>query len=136
MGVSVSNIGKSGETQTDDKGAFRLDVNSLNDSLRFSFIGFSPLRVAINGRTTVNVTLQDDATDLDEVVVVGYGTQRKGQLTASVDVISSKQLADRPATNVADLIKGASPNVNIGMGMRGGEPGAASSWNIRGVGKL
>ncbi len=136
MGVSVSNIGSSGETQTDDKGAFRLDVNSLNDSLRFSFIGFSPLRVGINGRTTVNVTLQDDATDLDEVVVVGYGTQRKGQLTASVDVISSKQLADRPATNVADLIKGASPNVNIGMGMRGGEPGATSSWNIRGVGSI
>lgn len=136
MGVSVANIGSSGETQTDDKGAFRLEVNSLNDSLSFSFVGFTKLRTAINGRTTVNVTLLDDATDLDEVVVVGYGTQRKGQLTASVDVISNKQLADRPATNVADLIKGASPNVNIGMGMRGGEPGAASSWNIRGAGSI
>lgn len=82
------------------------------------------------------VSLADASTDLDEVVVVGYGTQKKGQLTASVDVISGDRLKDRPANNIGDLLKGASPNMNINMGMRGGEPGATSTWNIRGVGSL
>ncbi|MVZ60706.1 SusC/RagA family TonB-linked outer membrane protein [Sphingobacterium humi] len=136
MGVSVSAIAGKTDTQTDANGAYKLNVASLTDSLRFSFIGFTMQRIAINGRSTVNITMQDDATGLDEVVVVGYGTQKKGQLTASVDVISGDRLKDRPATSVADLIKGTSPNVNVNMGMRGGEPGSGSSLNIRGVGSL
>ncbi|QBQ42633.1 TonB-dependent receptor [Sphingobacterium psychroaquaticum] len=136
VGVSVSLIGGGEETQTDTKGSFRLEVSSLHDSLRFSFVGYVPKRVGIGGRSVVPVSLADASTDLDEVVVVGYGTQKKGQLTASVDVISGDRLKDRPANNIGDLLKGASPNMNINMGMRGGEPGATSTWNIRGVGSL
>lgn len=135
-GVSVSVIPVGAEMQTDAKGFFKLEAIALSDSLRFSFIGYQPKRIAINGKTDLKVLLQDASTDLDEVVVVGYGTQKKGQLTASIDVISGDQLKDRPANNVADLLKGASPNMNINMGMRGGEPGAASAMNIRGVGSL
>src|SRR5690606_25452995 len=91
--------------------------------------------VTVGSQSQINVTMEP-ASDLEEVVVVGYGTQKKVNLTGSVDVINSETLADRPATNVADLIKGASPNTNITMNMRGGEPGATSTWNIRGVGSI
>ncbi|HIY76963.1 MAG TPA: carboxypeptidase-like regulatory domain-containing protein, partial [Candidatus Sphingobacterium stercorigallinarum] len=130
-GVSVSVIGSKAETQTDAEGAFEIAVGSLQDSLTFSSIAHVTQRIGLGGDSRVEVVLEDGANDLDEVVVVGYGTQRKGSLTGSVDVITADQLQDRPANNVADLIKGASPNMNIDMGMRGGEPGAASGWNIR-----
>ncbi|WP_270087472.1 SusC/RagA family TonB-linked outer membrane protein [Sphingobacterium sp. SYP-B4668] len=135
-GVSVGVRGNDTKTQTDSKGAFRIEVSALTDTLQFSSVGFSTYLAALDGKREIQVVLNDASRDLEEVVVVGYGTQKKGNLTASIDVISGDRLKDRPANNVADLIKGASPNVNIEMGMRGGEPGAASGWNIRGVGSI
>src|SRR5690606_8382852 len=84
----------------------------------------------------INVCLVEDSKSLVEVVVVGYGTQKKVNLTEYVDVISAEQLENRPASKVADLLKGTSPNLNISMNSRGGEPGAASNFNIRGVGSI
>src|SRR5690606_13640170 len=71
--------------------------------------------------------------DLEDVVVVGYGTQKKGNLTGSIDVVSGERLANRPANTVADLIKGVSPYLNIGMNMRGVESVAVSTWNLLGI---
>ncbi|MGO1650298.1 MAG: TonB-dependent receptor plug domain-containing protein, partial [Sphingobacterium sp.] len=135
-GVSVSVIGSKAETQTNAQGLFEIEVASLQDSLEFSSVAHITQTVHLQGGSSVEVVLEDGANDLDEVVVVGYGTQRKGSLTGSVDVITADQLQDRPANNVGDLIKGASPNMNIDMGMRGGEPGSTSTWNIRGVGSI
>ncbi len=135
-GVTVSVVGSKSNAQTDKLGDFKIEVNSLNETLQFTFVGYASKEVSLSGRSHVTVILDETAESLDEVVVVGYGTQKKSNLTASVDVISSAQLKDRPANNVADLIKGASPNVNVNMGMRGGEPGAASAMNIRGVGSI
>ncbi|MFD2556357.1 SusC/RagA family TonB-linked outer membrane protein [Sphingobacterium tabacisoli] len=135
-GVTVSVVGSKSNAQTDKLGDFKIEVNSLNETLQFTFVGYASKEVSLSGRSHIAVILDDTAESLDEVVVVGYGTQKKSNLTASVDVISSAQLKDRPANNVADLIKGASPNVNVNMGMRGGEPGAASAMNIRGVGSI
>ena len=67
---------------------------------------------------------------------MGYGTQKKTNLTGAVDVISGEQLANRSAAKVADLLKGTSPNLQITMDLHGGEPGAESSWNVRGLGYL
>lgn len=135
-GANIVVKGTINGTQSDFDGNFTLNDVGEDAILVFSYIGFKSQEVAVNGRTTINVTMSEDAEGLDEVVVVGYGTQKKENLTGSVDVISSDRLKDRAANNVADLIKGASPNLNISMNMRGGEPGTSSNWNIRGIGSL
>ena len=137
-GASIKLVGTNSQTESNANGYFELTVNSLSStaSISVSYVGFKSQVVSIGSSRDVNVVLEDDSSELDEVVVVGYGTQKKENLTGSVDVISSKALADRPANNVADLIKGASPNMNISMGMRGGEPGAGAKWNLRGVGSI
>ncbi|MBC9797232.1 SusC/RagA family TonB-linked outer membrane protein [Sinomicrobium weinanense] len=135
-GANIVVKGTTNGTQSDLDGNFTLEDVEEDAVLVFSYIGFKSQEVAVNGRNTINVTLAEDAEGLDEVVVVGYGTQKKENLTGSVDVISGDRLKDRAANNVADLVKGASPNLNISMNMRGGEPGTASNWNIRGMGSL
>ncbi|GAB3666292.1 TonB-dependent receptor [Echinicola sediminis] len=135
-GANIVIKGTTTGTQTDLNGNYTLEDVDGDATLVFSYIGFKSKEVIINGRVTINVTLEEDSEGLDEVVVIGYGTQKKENLTGSVDVIAGDRLKDRAANNVADLIKGASPNLNISMNMRGGEPGTASNWNIRGMGSL
>src|SRR5690606_4575274 len=131
VSVKGTNMG----TATDLDGGYRLTVPE-GAILVFSFIGFETLEMPIGGNRVVDVVLREDMASLDEVVVVGYGTQKKMTLTGSVDAISGDEIRNRPAVNMGDLMKGASPNLNITMGMRGGEPGSTSSWNIRGLGSI
>jgi len=135
-GVSVKAKGTTLGTVTNANGNYQLSVPDQAKILVFSFIGFASQELSIGNSSLLNVTLLEEASSLDEVVVVGYGTQKKVNLTGAVDVISGDRLENRPANNVADLIKGTSPNLNITMNMRGGEPGAVSSWNIRGMGSI
>ncbi|MCI0920124.1 SusC/RagA family TonB-linked outer membrane protein [Sphingobacterium rhinopitheci] len=137
-GASIKLLGTKYQTESNTDGFFELDVATLpaNAKIAVSYVGFKNQSVPVKANQAINVILDEDSSELDEVVVVGYGTQKKENLTGSVDVLSGKALADRPANNIADLIKGASPNMNISMGMRGGEPGAKSSWNLRGVGSI
>lgn len=134
-GVTVSVQGTAIGTATDLDGAYQLTVPE-GAVLVFSFIGFETLEVPVGTNRVIDIVLREDLTSLDEVVVVGYGTQKKMTLTGSVDAISGDEIRNRPAVNMGDLMKGASPNLNISMGMRGGEPGATSSWNIRGLGSI
>src|SRR5690606_31161522 len=134
IGVTVAVKGTTTGVTTDGDGNYALSVPA-GAELEFSYVGYTTQTISVGSQSQINVTMEP-ASDLEEVVVVGYGTQKKGNLTASVDVISGEALADRPATNVADLIKGASPNMNVTMNMRGGEPGSVSSLNIRGVGSI
>lgn len=135
-GVSIRVKGSNQGTSTNGGGRYVVSVKDRNSVLVFSFVGFQSQEVPVGSSNTINVVLKEDAGDLEEVVVVGYGTQKKINLTGSVDVVSGDVLADRPAATVADLLKGASPNMNITMNLRGGEPGAVSSWNIRGIGSI
>src|SRR5690606_31616784 len=121
IGVTVAVKGTTTGITTDGDGNYALSVPT-GAELEFSYVGYTTQTVTVGSQSQINVTMEP-ASDLEEVVVVGYGTQKKVNLTGSVDVINSETLADRPATNVADLIKGASPNTNITMNMRGGEPG-------------
>lgn len=132
--ISPANI----KSSTDGNGRFTVNVNNLTSGsqLIVSGVGYIEQRINISSKRDFQITLVSEESSLEEVVVVGYGTQKKVNLTGSVDVVSGEALANRPATNISDLIKGTSPNMNINMGMRGGEPGAASSWNIRGVGSI
>lgn len=137
-GATVTLLRTQKSESTDEKGVFRLAAVDLNasDVLVVSYIGYVTQQLPVGSQSSFDIVLESDKSTLDEVVVVGYGTQKRAHMTAAVDVVSGDALANRPSANVSDLIKGASPNMNIKMGMRGGEPGSASSWNIRGVGSL
>lgn len=129
VGVTVTMNGK--VVQTDGQGRFEID-GSIRGTISFSFLGYKLLEIPAT-RGVMEVFLETQASDLEEVVIVGYGTQKKGNLTGAIDVVSGDRLANRPANTVADLIKGVSPNLNISMNMRGGEPGSVSTWNLRGI---
>ncbi len=136
QGVSVSVKNSSLGAYTDGNGSFQLTIPKAGETLVFTIVGFKPKEVVVSGNTTLNITLEEDLLDLDEVVVVGYGTQKKSNLTGAIDVVDGEMLANRPAPNVAMLVQGASPNTNIVLNNMGGEPGASQRWNIRGVGSI
>lgn len=135
-GVSVVVKGTTTGTISDANGNYSLSNVPTNATLQFSFVGMKKEEVKIEGKTTVNIKLVEDAIGIEEVVAVGYGTQKKVNLTGSVDVVSNEALAGRSAPNVSQLIQGTSPNLNISMTNLGGEPGATSNWNIRGIGSI
>jgi TonB-linked SusC/RagA family outer membrane protein len=135
-GVNILIKGTQKGTVTGSDGSYELGVPEEASRLVFTFVGYINQEVEITAQGLLNIQMQPDEKALEELVVIGYGTQKKINLTGAVDVVSGERLANRPANTVADLIKGTSPNLNITMGMRGGEPGASSSWNIRGVGSI
>lgn len=135
IGANVVEKGTTNGTVTDLDGKFTLAVQD-NAVLLVSYIGYITQEIPVKGNRQLNITLQEDSKSLDEVVVVGYGTQKKVNLTGSVDVITEEVLANRSAPTMSQLIQGASPNLNISMNSLGGEPGAARTWNIRGTGSL
>ncbi len=135
-GVSIRVKGSNLGAVTDEKGAYTLNVTDENAILIFSYIGFIPQEVAISGRQRLPIILVEDMSKLNEIVVVGYGTQKKVNLTGAVDVISGEVLENRASSNVGSLLQGVSPNLNISVTNGGGEPGAPTTFNIRGIGSL
>ncbi|HAZ04551.1 MAG: SusC/RagA family TonB-linked outer membrane protein [Bacteroidetes bacterium GWF2_42_66] len=135
-GVTVVVKGTTNGTITDFDGKYTLASVPGDATLVFSFVGMRSQENSASGKTTVNVQLEEETIGIEEVVAVGYGTQKKINLTGSVDVVSGEVLTNRSAPNVSSLIQGTSPNLNISMTNLGGEPGAASSWNIRGIGSI
>src|SRR5690554_4091273 len=113
IGVNVVEVGTSNGTVTDIDGKFILDVSETDALLQLTYIGYETLQVEIAGRSHVTITMQESTSQLNEVVVVGYGTQKKVNLTGSVDAISGDEIKNRSAVNIGDLVKGASPNLNI-----------------------
>lgn len=96
-------------TTTDAQGQYAIEVLSSDDVLVFSFLGYKTAEVAVRGRKTLNVQLEEDATLVDEVVVVGYGTQKRQFLVGSVSQVSSKELLKAPMTNVSNMMTGKLP---------------------------
>ncbi|WP_346086176.1 TonB-dependent receptor [Sphingobacterium ginsenosidimutans] len=133
-GVTVSVEGHTTlSTKTDANGQFKLRVPE-NAVLVFQYMGYTTERVQIGSQRTVNVTLQASNSQLDEVVVVGYGTQRKVNLTGAVDMISSKQLESRPIANLGAGLQGLIPNLNITTS--NGRASTNPEFNVRGFTSL
>lgn len=130
-GVSVHVKGApSRGTQTNERGAFSLVVPN-NAVLVVSYMGFQRQEITLNtGQTTVSVQLQEEDATLDEVVVVGYGTQRKSDLTGSVSSVSSEKIAAFPVAGTAQALQGRAPGVSVSS--INGEPGRAPRVRIRG----
>ncbi|MEA5129644.1 MAG: TonB-dependent receptor [Proteiniphilum sp.] len=122
-------------TVTDIEGNYILSNIPVNAILQFSYVGMVTQSVPVNGRTTINIVLESDTEVLEEVVVVGYGTQKKVNLTGAVESVSGSVLENRPITNIGQGLQGVVPNLNISMN-NGGAPGASSNFNIRGTTSL
>lgn len=128
-GASVSVKGTSNSTQTDFDGNFT--INAKSDAvLVFSFIGLKTKEVAVAGKTTLNVVMQQDQQELKEVVVIGYGSVKKKDATGAVDQLSSKSFDNISSTSPAELLRGKVSGVQVTSAS--GEPGAAASIRIRG----
>lgn len=133
IGASVAVKGGTVGTITDLDGKFSLDA-PRNSILIVSFIGYKTQEVsAVSGRQ-LNITLEEDTKTLDEVVVVGYGTQKKANLTGAVTSVGGKVLENRPITNIGQGLQGVVPNLNVTM--NGGAPGKGASFNVRGTTSL
>ncbi len=128
-GASVLEKGTSNGTITDVDGMFSLSA-AENGVLTISFVGFKTQEVSINGRSSVDVALEADISALEEVVVVGYGTQKKVNLTGAVDVVTSERLADRPITSTGEGLQGLIPNLNVTV--TSGDPTDGVDFNVRG----
>lgn len=129
--VTIKKIDSEVVTHSDELGAF--EINAVEgDKLQISFIGYETQIVTIPQSGTVTITLQGVVNNLDEVVVVGYGTQKKSDLTGSVGVVNvGKALKSKPVTNVQELLAGTIPGLNVGKGS--GAVGSGASINIRGT---
>ncbi len=135
-GVNIQVKGTTIGTTTDAEGKYILSVSDRKATLVLSFIGYVTQEIPLNDRTTLDVTLVSEVLGLDEVVVIGYGTQKKVNLTGSVAAISNKELENMPLPNVGEVLRGISPNLNINLSDHGGEPGSTRTWNIRGLGSI
>ncbi|MEX2566913.1 MAG: SusC/RagA family TonB-linked outer membrane protein, partial [Cyclobacteriaceae bacterium] len=134
-GATVSVAGTSIGTVTDQDGNYVLEVPE-GGTIFFSFIGFKSQNILVQNQQTIDVTLSEDVGSLDEVVVVGYGTQKKENLTGAVDVISNEQIQNRQSPTVSQLLQGQSPGISFSVGNNGFQPGAEMGINIRGIGSL
>ena len=130
-GATVQVKGTNQGVLTDFNGKYSIDVASSNVTLTFSFVGYTAKEIPVQNQTLVNVTLSPDVRGLDEVIVVGYGTQKKLNLTAAVDQVTSDALENRSVPNVSQGLQGVMPNLNIRL--LDGKPIQAPSYNIRGT---
>ncbi len=132
--ASVVVKGTTTGTSTDSDGKFELKVPESAKTLSVSAVGYAPFDVAIGSRIIFEVLLQSSDKDLDEVVVVAYGTARKESLTGSVGTISTKQIENRPITNATAALEGNIPGLITNSA--NGQPGSGVSIRVRGFGSL
>ncbi|MBQ8520784.1 MAG: TonB-dependent receptor [Bacteroides sp.] len=119
---------------TDIDGKWTLSVPSSNSTLVFSYIGYTSQEVTVGSKTNIKVTLKEDAQALDEVVVIGYGTVKRRDLTGAVASVKGDQVAAVPVANVAHALQGKLPGVNVIS--QDGRPGATISVRVRGGGSI
>ncbi|UBZ13537.1 TonB-dependent receptor [Flagellimonas marinaquae] len=129
-GTNVIVKGTTNGTQTDFDGNYSITAAS-DATLIFSYVGFKTIEIPVNGNSTMDVTMQEDAAALDEVVVTGYGTQTRGELTGSVGTVDVAEATKTPVVNAAEALQGRVSGVTI---TNNGQPGSAPVVRIRGFG--
>lgn len=133
IGATVAIKGTTVGVVTDIDGVYSIEAPS-NATLTFSYIGMKTQEIAVNGQSNINVTMAEVAQDLDEVVVIGYGKARKGDLTTSIAGVSAKDFADRPIISTAQALQGKAPGVQVIQ--PSGKPGVGMSVRVRGSSSL
>lgn len=133
-GVNVSVKGTKTGVSTDMDGSFTIKSVPSNGVLVFSFIGYNKKEIAVNKQTKINVILESEVTTLNSVVVVGYGSMKRSDLTGSVSSVSSESFKQSVSTTIDQVLQGRAAGVNIQQ--NSGAPGASSSIRIRGISSL
>ncbi len=128
-GLSIVEKGTTNGITTDSDGRYTLTVDQ-NAILVFTYIGYVPQEIGVTNRTNIDVMMIADATILQDVIVVGYGTQEKSQITGAIASINNKEFKDQPVTNLASSIQGRVSGLNVTT--PSGTPGAGLLINIRG----
>jgi len=129
VGASISEKGTTNGTSTDADGKFSLNVKD-NAALQVSYIGYVTQEIAVGSQTSLQITLLEDSRALEEVVVIGYGTQKKVNLTGAVSSISSEVIEGRPVHSTVDAMQGTVPGLTVQSAS--GEPGKFASLKVRG----
>ncbi|RJE75435.1 SusC/RagA family TonB-linked outer membrane protein [Reichenbachiella sp. MSK19-1] len=129
-GVSILIKGTTKGTVTDLDGNYSITVSDQNAVLSFSFIGYITQEVAVGSRSTVDVSLQADIQSLEEVVVVGYGAQKKSVVTGAISSVKAKDLESQPISRVEQALQGRTSGITVAS--TSGQPGASSTIRIRG----
>ncbi len=133
--VNVSEVAGPNRVQTDINGEFNLQISEKTKSIRLQFLGYNEQIIALDGQTDYQVTLSEKEDVLDEVIVVGYGTQKKENLTGAVGVIDSKAFEAVPVQNAVQALQGRVPGLNI-TSSQGGGLNQRQAINVRGVGTI
>lgn len=133
-GVNVLVKGTTQGTTTDANGKYSIIVPDENSILVFSFIGYTPQEVPVGSQSTINVSLVSDIQQLSEVVVVGYGTQKRSDVTGSVVSVPKDRLSNLPVTNLMHALQGTTAGLQIAQ--QSSVPGSSGTWQIRGVNSI
>lgn len=133
-GVSVVVKGSKVGTQTNSSGKYSVNVPSGSKSLEFSFIGFSTQTISIGTGAVINASLESDAKQLSEVVVVAYGSAKKESITGSVATLNASAIESRVVTNISNVLQGVAPGIQVGGAS--GQPGNSAAVRIRGFGSI
>ncbi len=129
-GVSVTVKGTNQGSVADANGSYKINVPNEKSILVFSYIGFISQEITVGNKTRIDVSLAEDATNLSEVVVVGYGTQKKSQLTGAISQVSAKQISEMPITSIGQAMQGRVAGVDVSQS--GSKPGSVPKILIRG----
>lgn len=134
IGVNVSVTGSTIGTITDIEGAYTITVPSRQSTLRFSYIGFMSTDIPVEGRALINVVLEENVHDLEELVVIGYGVQKKSHLTGSISQFSDEHLGDLPVSRLDQALQGKIAGLEIRNTTS--EAGFAPEIRVRGLGSI
>jgi hypothetical protein len=131
QGITVAEKGTRNMVITNVQGVFSIRVKSANVTLVLTGVGFEKQELKAAGNTSFDVVLKADVKSLSDVVVVGYGTQKKAKVTGAVATLTMDSvLGDRPVTSLGALLQGATPCLQVTI--NSGQPWAGTAWNIRG----
>lgn len=133
MGVTIKLKGTTTGTITDYNGFFKIMAEVKNPTLLFSYMGYQTLEIIPDKFSNLKITMTEDSRKLDELVVVGYGTQRKKDLTGSVSVIKTDEINSIPVPSISDAMQGRAAGVQV---ITTGAPGADATFRIRGTGTI
>ncbi len=135
IGANVSVKGTTTGTITGIDGKFSLNV-PVGSTVKISYIGYKDFETVISNQTTLEVVLKVDSQTLDEVVVVGFGTQKKVNVTGAVSMVGSEVIESRPVQNVSQALQGVVPGLNFSVNTSGGALDNTLNVNIRGAGTI
>lgn len=133
LGVTVKEVGTSYGVVTDLDGKFQLQVDK-NATLSFSYIGYKTINVAVQGRSRLDIHLMSSTNELEELVIIGYGVQKKSDVTGSISSISGKDINGTPVSSTLQALQGRAAGVNIIQ--NSGAPGGGTTIKIRGTGTI